>query len=126
MSATLEQIEEARKNGADWCRWGWAKDTTRNIGDQHVLAYPLAESTDTESQCPNPHKKGIRPNNGVYTVKDDLNVTSQGNMWGLTLYGIKPLKAQVNECKTSVGVTEKSAGPACVVPFSSTKWSQYS
>ena len=82
-------------------------------------------STDTESQCPNPHKKGIRPDNEVYKVKNDLQDTAQGNMWGLTLYGIKPLKAEVNECKPSVGAL-KSAGPACMVPFSSTKWSQYS
>jgi hypothetical protein len=113
--ATLAQIAEAQKNGADWCRWGWTSDGK-------TLAYPLAVSTDTESQCPNPHKKGIRPDDGVYKYTE----VSPNNTWGLTLYGIKPLESELPKCENVLGAPAKLAKVPCIIPFSSKKWSQYS
>ena len=108
--ASESDIVAAQAAGADWCRWGWLNNNT--------IAYPLAGPT-AYPYCPD----GTPPPGGkVFKYLD----TSSGNTWGVTLYGPKPSKSVLPVCASTLGASTKSVGAPCIVPFSSTKWSQYS
>jgi hypothetical protein len=116
--ATASQLQEAQKAGADWCRWGWTSDSA-------TIAYPLAGTKDTaNSNCLDADAKAVSPGTRgkVFTSKRDQAMIPF-ETWAVVLYGIKPKEQP--ECKSALGVT-KSFGNGCVLPFSSTKWSQYS
>jgi hypothetical protein len=66
--ATSSQLEEAQKNGADWCFTGW-------VSDSNSAMYPI--TTSTETGCGN-------GNNGV------INWTPSNNQAGVNCYGPKP------------------------------------
>jgi hypothetical protein len=123
--ATTAQIQEAQKAGADWCRWGWT-------ADYGTIAYPIANNGKYPN-CPDGDGKPVGTSGKVvqHKLKSPLTET-----WAVLLYGIKPklgievrvgdpvIDGEQPECKSVFGA-QKIFGSGCVLPFSSTKWSQY-
>ena len=75
--ATYEQIENAYKNGAEWCSYGWSDNQMTLFPTQKDTWDKLQKIEDHENDCGRP---GI---NGGYI--DNPNVT-----YGVNCYGIKP------------------------------------
>ena len=77
--ATIDQMEEAYKSGAEWCSYGWS--------DKQMILYPTQKSTWDELQkSKDPTKKNScgRPGiNGGFMADTSLKV-------GVNCYGPKP------------------------------------
>ena len=77
--ANIDQMEEAHKDGAEWCSYGWS--------DNQMILYPTQKSTWEELQKSNdPTKKNScgRPGiNGGYMSNASMKV-------GVNCYGAKP------------------------------------
>lgn len=77
--ATIDQMEEAYKSGAEWCSYGWS--------DKQMILYPTQKSTwDALQKSKDPAKKNScgRPGvNGGYMADASLKV-------GVNCYGPKP------------------------------------
>jgi hypothetical protein len=77
--ATLEQLMEAYRNGADWCNYGWL--------DGQIALYPTQKQTwENLQKNDNPEKRKSCGNpglNGGYFDNKDLR-------FGVSCYGIKP------------------------------------
>ena len=77
--ATLEQLMQAYRDGADWCNYGWIKDQLALYPTQPETWKKLQQNSSKESRnaCGNP---GL---NGGYFDNPNLR-------FGVTCYGIKP------------------------------------
>ena len=100
--ATPQQLEEAHRNGLDVCWFGWASDGI----------YTVAQKTHG-------YGSGCEGDNLGAKKRTDLGNGAKAGAW---VYGIKPSRANILNCKDS-GVAS-----SCVLPFSTitNKWSQYS
>jgi len=75
--ATIDQLIDAHKQGADWCNVGWTKDG--------IAAYPIQYSTWKTLQGNEPNKRGICGKPGINLVRNDPNL-----LYGVNCYGTKP------------------------------------
>ena len=75
--ATIDQLIDAHKQGADWCNVGWTKDG--------IAAYPIQYSTWKTLQGNEPNKRGICGKPGINLVRNDPNL-----LYGVNCYGVKP------------------------------------
>jgi hypothetical protein len=77
--ATIDQMEEAYKSGAEWCSYGWS--------DKQMILYPTQKATwETLQKSTDPAKKNScgRPGiNGGFMSDTSLKV-------GVNCYGAKP------------------------------------
>jgi hypothetical protein len=75
--ATVDQMDEAYKQGADWCNMGWA--------DNQLGLYPTQQSTYDKLQTipGHEHDCGIPGVNGGY-------ISSSQTKLGVNCYGVKP------------------------------------
>ena len=86
--ATYEQLQEAYKNGADWCNYGWVKG--------QLAVYPTQETTWNKLQQGPPDyrnacgKPGV---NGGHFDNPDLR-------FGVNCYGPRPQKKDTDELGT--------------------------
>src|SRR3989344_2705754 len=60
--ATIEQLVEAHKNGADWCNVGWTKEG--------LAAYPIQQKTWEKLQNNEPNKRNICGVPGINLVRN--------------------------------------------------------
>ena len=120
--ATLEQLVEAHKNGANWCNYGWTQE--------QLALYPIQESTvkklkkeGKEGYC------GVAGLNGGYFANPYIK-------FGANCYGIKPDPSQSDrfkynlETKLTSTMDEKQIqsfkdklNELQVSPFNGDKWS---
>jgi len=77
--ATEKELEEAHKNGANWCTWGWLE------GEK--IAYPVQE--DYWMSIEKTHKGSCGPTAGI----NRINNIDPFKKYGVTCYGIKPPKS---------------------------------
>ena len=84
--ATLEQLIEAYKKGADWCNYGWVKDQMAFYPTQKATWDKLQENSTPEKRNACGKSAGIH---GGHFNNPDLR-------FGVTCYGIKP-RARGNE-----------------------------
>jgi hypothetical protein len=83
--ATKADLEEAHKNGANWCTWGWLE------GEK--IAYPVQEKywMDIEKT----HKGSCGPTAGINII-DNIDPFKK---YGVTCYGVKPPKSKNDTIK---------------------------
>ncbi len=104
--ATLDQIKKAFKKGAEWCDYGWTKNS--------MVLYPTQKESWKEYQNTNdPHQCGIPGINGGYN--DHINQRLGVNCYGVKPHGTMPIHpSPVTITKTTPNLP--------ISPFNYTKW----
>lgn len=121
--ATVNQLIDAHKKGADWCNVGWTKDG--------LAAYPIQYSTWQTLQDNDPNKRDICGKPGINLARNDPNL-----LYGVNCYGIKP-EPKGNEKVKGAIISDKQAalnakiaelkkqlGSIGVASFNNDQWSQ--
>lgn len=121
--ATVDQLIEAHKNGADWCNVGWTKDG--------LAAYPIQYATWKKLQENEPNKRGICGKPGINLVRNDPNL-----LYGVNCYGVKPepkndekvkhvLESDADiALKAKMAQLQRNMDAIGVAPWNQDKWSQ--
>ena len=121
--ASIDQLMEAHRNGADWCNVGWTKDG--------IAAYPVQYSTWKTLQDNEPSKRGICGRPGINLVRNDPDL-----LYGVNCYGIKPEPKgdekikQVLQSDAQIALNakiaefQKNMNSIGIAPWSQDKWSQ--
>ncbi len=86
--ATLDNLKEEFKKGADWCNYGWSEGQNAYYPTQPNSWKKLQESENNKDMCGNP---GI---NGGYFANPDLK-------FGVNCFGVKPKKTHDNSSSVS-------------------------
>ena len=120
--ATIDQLVNAHKQGADWCNVGWTKDG--------IPAYPIQYSTWKTLQDNEPNKRNICGQPGINVVNDNPN-----NQYGVNCYGVKPEPKKGEKLKqvlqsdaqialqAKIAQFQKNLNGIGVIPFNQDKWS---
>ena len=123
--ASLDQLIEAHKNGADWCNVGWTSDG--------VAAFPVQKDTWLKSQ----NNKSARANecgskHGVNIVRSDPHL-----LYGVHCYGKKPNAVGMENIKRAyisdkeratllkMDQFRKQKNNMMKLPYNSKKWSRH-
>ena len=93
--ASINQLIDAHKNGADWCNVGWTSDG--------LAAYPIQYSTWKTLQDNEPNKRNICGDVGINLARNDPNL-----LYGVNCFGIKP-EPKGNEKVRETVVSDKQA-----------------
>ncbi len=119
--ASIEQLIEAHKNGADWCNVGWTKDG--------IAAYPIQQSTFDIMQQNVPEKRNMCGKTGINIVRNEPNL-----LYGVNCYGVKPspkgdekirpvlLSDTQQEINAKIAQLQKNLNNIGIAPFNSDKW----
>ena len=122
--ATLDQLIEAYKKGADWCNYGWVKGQMAFFPTQKATWDKLQENSTPEKRNACGKSAGI---NGGYFNNPDLR-------FGVTCYGIKnkprgnenikqPLISDADaELQAMVNKFRKEIDNISILPFNRDKW----
>ena len=121
--ASINQLIDAHKNGADWCNVGWTSDG--------LAAYPIQYSTWKTLQDNEPNKRNICGDVGINLARNDPNL-----LYGVNCYGVKP-EPKGNEKVKETVVSDKQAALNAKIaqfrknmnaigvgPFNINSWSQ--
>ena len=120
--ASVNQLIEAHKNGADWCNVGWTKDG--------LAAYPIQYSTWKNLQDNDPNKRNICGKPGINLSRNDPNL-----LYGVNCYGVKPnpkgneivkntiLSDKQRELQRKISDFQKNINSISITPFNTDKWS---
>lgn len=123
--ATVEQVYEAYKRGADWCNYGWVQG--------QMAVYPTQKSTWDKLQAGSPEQ---RNNCGLPGVNGGK--FNQDLQFGVNCYGVKPPeKAHDRESATNpirssgeiefdnrVAEYKAKLGSIGILPFQKKSWTQ--
>jgi len=120
--ASIDQLIEAHKQGADWCNVGWTKDG--------IAAFPIQMDTWKKTQ----ENKGTRRNEcgsyGINVARSDPHL-----LYGVNCYGTKPSPRGNEKIKHSymsdkerqkllkMDEFKKNINDIPIMPFSEEKWS---
>uniref|UniRef100_A0A6C0L0K2 Link domain-containing protein n=1 Tax=viral metagenome TaxID=1070528 RepID=A0A6C0L0K2_9ZZZZ len=120
--ANYDEIENAYKKGANWCSYGWSKDTLALFPTQKSLYNELKQIPGHENDCGRP---GI---NGGYFKNKELK-------FGVNCYGIKP-KAKKKDIDythalnhtprltEAENVSKNFESKYIIAPFNKDKWTE--
>jgi len=120
--ASVNQLIDAHKNGADWCNVGWTSDG--------LAAYPVQYSTWKTLQDNTPNTRNICGSPGINLVRNDPNL-----LYGVNCYGVKPtpkgnelIKNTVISDKqlalnAKIAQLQKRMSQISVAPFNQNTWS---
>jgi len=120
--ASINQLIDAHKQGADWCNVGWTKDG--------LAAFPIQYSTWKTLQDNEPNKRNICGSPGINLVRNDPNL-----LYGVNCYGVKPepkgnekvKQSVVSDKQTALNAKiaefQKNINAIGVVPFNADSWS---
>lgn len=120
--ATIDQLIDAHKQGADWCNVGWTKDG--------IAAYPIQYSTWKTLQGNDPSKRNICGQPGINLVRNDPDL-----LYGVNCYGIKPEPKNGEKIKQTImsdaqlalqakiAQFQKNMNAIGVAPFNQDRWS---
>ena len=127
--ATVDQMDQAYKSGADWCNMGWS--------DNQLGLYPTQESTyDKLQDIPgHEHDCGIPGVNGGYIsspetklgvncfgFKPKMNETEKNIMDNVPFYPMTEEEKQMNE---KIEYWKKNLDQIILSPFNHNSWSKY-
>ena len=120
--ASIDQLIEAHKQGADWCNVGWTKDG--------IAAFPIQMDTWKKTQ----ENDGARRNEcgsfGINVARSDPHL-----LYGVNCYGVKPSPRGNEKIKHSymsdkerqkllkMDEFKKNINDIPIMPFSEKKWS---
>jgi len=93
--ASINQLIDAHKSGADWCNVGWTSDG--------LAAYPIQYSTWKTLQDNDPNKRNICGDVGINLARNDPNL-----LYGVNCFGIKP-EPKGNEKVKEAIISDKQA-----------------
>lgn len=122
--ANYDEIENAYRNGANWCSYGWSKDQLALFPTQKSLFNELKQIPGHENDCGRP---GI---NGGYFKNKNLK-------FGVNCYGVKP-KAKKKDIDYTHAVnhtpllnkkdkdSETIQNKYIIAPFNKDKWTELS
>ena len=120
--ATINQLIDAHKTGADWCNVGWTKDG--------LAAYPIQYSTWKTLQDNEPNKRNMCGTPGINLVRNDKDL-----LYGVNCYGIKPEPKQGEKVKQliqsdaqialqlKIAQFQKNMNKIGIAPFNQNAWS---
>lgn len=120
--ATIDQLIDAHKQGADWCNVGWTKDG--------IAAFPIQYSTWKTLQDNEPQSRNICGSPGINLVRNDPNL-----LYGVNCYGIKPEPKNGEKIKqviqsdaqlalqSKIAQFQKNMNSIGVAAFNQDKWS---
>ena len=121
--ATLDQLINAHKQGADWCNVGWTKDG--------LAAFPIQYSTWQTLQGNDPTNRNICGQPGINLVRNDPNL-----LYGVNCYGVKPEPKNEEKVKNilqsdsqialnaKIAQFQKNLNAIGVSPFNTNSWSE--
>ena len=122
--ASINQLIEAHKQGADWCNVGWTSDG--------LAAYPIQYSTWKTLQDNEPSKRNICGSPGINLARNDPNL-----LYGVNCYGVKPEPKGNEKVKggkvisdkqialnASIANFQKNINAIGVVPFNDNSWTE--
>ena len=119
--ATINQLIDAHKVGADWCNVGWTKDG--------LAAFPIQYSTWKNLQDNDPGSRDICGVTGINLVRNDPNL-----LYGVNCFGIKPepkgnekvKQVMLNDKQIAINAKiaqfQKNINAIGVAPFNSSSW----
>ena len=122
--ASLEQMVDAYKNGADWCNYGWSEGQLALYPTQEDSFVKLEKNPETRGQC------GLPGVNGGYFENKNLK-------FGANCYGNKPAPSKnqqelllneqylLNPLSREAQRYQARVDEFEVSPFSRKKWSKY-
>lgn len=121
--ASINNLIDSHKNGADWCNVGWTSDG--------LAAYPIQYSTWKTLQDNNVEGRGICGKPGINLVRNDPNL-----LYGVNCYGIKPepkgnekvkevlVSDKQNALNAKIAEFQKNMERIGVASFNNDNWSQ--
>ena len=121
--ASINNLIDSHKNGADWCNVGWTSDG--------LAAYPIQYSTWKTLQDNNVDSRGICGKPGINLVRNDPNL-----LYGVNCYGIKPepkggekvkqvlVSDKQNALNAKIAEFQKNMERIGVASFNNDNWSQ--
>lgn len=121
--ATINQLIDSHKLGADWCNVGWTKDG--------LAAYPIQYATWKNLQDNEPGKRNICGVPGINLVRNDPNL-----LYGVNCYGIKPepkgrekvkqvlVSDKQNALNAKIAAFQENLAAIGVASFNNDAWSQ--
>lgn len=121
--ASIEQLINSHRSGANWCNVGWTNDG--------LAAYPIQKSFWDKMQGNTPDKRGICGQPGINLVRNDPNL-----LYGVNCYGVKPEPKKGEKVKETVlsdtdvalnakiAEFQKNLENINVAPWNNDMWSQ--
>ena len=121
--ATIQQLVDAHRQGANWCNVGWTKEG--------LAAYPIQTSFWNKMQENDPANRNICGQPGINLSRNDV-----GLLYGVNCYGVKPepkngeLVKEVVMSDADVALQakiaqfQKNIKNITLAPFNADKWSQ--
>ena len=121
--ATLDEVEEAYKNGANWCSYGWSEDQMALFPIQKSVYNELKKSKKHAHDCGRP---GV---NGGYFPNEKTR-------FGINCYGKKPYRTdKEKEYQDNINYspaypdinyddTDDEVNNVLLAPFNKIKWSE--
>jgi hypothetical protein len=121
--ATLDEVESAYKNGANWCSYGWSED--------QMALFPIQKSVYNELKKTKKHAHDCgRPGvNGGY-------FPNTSTKFGVNCYGKKPYRSDKNKIyqdninyspaypDISYDEVEEQVTDVLIAPFNKSKWKE--
>ena len=122
--ASLEQMVDAYKNGADWCNYGWSEGQLALYPTQEDSFNKLEMNPETRGQCGLPginggyfENKNLKFGANCFGVKPKPNLRQQDKLLN-EQYLLNPLSREAQRYQARIDDFEVS-------PFSRKKWSKY-
>lgn len=121
--ATIDQLIDAHKQGADWCNVGWTKDG--------IAAFPVQKETWLKTQDNEPSRRNeCGEKHGVNIVRSNPHL-----LYGVNCYGSKPDPRGIEKVRTKYmsdkekamlkryQELKKTEKEMLIAPFNEDKWS---
>jgi hypothetical protein len=122
--ATIDQLIDAHKAGADWCNVGWTKDG--------IAAFPVQKDTWMKTQDNEPSRRNeCGEKYGVNIVRSDPQL-----LYGVNCYGTKPDPRGIEKVRTKYmsdkekamlkkyQELKKTEKEMLIAPFNEDRWSR--
>jgi hypothetical protein len=120
--ASLQQLVDAHRQGANWCNVGWTKEG--------LAAYPIQKDFWQKMQGNNPQNRNICGQPGINMARSDA-----GLLYGVNCYGVKPepkngelVKEIVKNdadiaLQAKIAQFQKTVNNMTLSPFNANQWS---
>lgn len=120
--ASLQQLVDAHRQGANWCNVGWTKDG--------LAAYPIQKEFWQKMQGNDPQNRNICGQPGINLARSDA-----GLLYGVNCYGVKPepkkgelvKEVVMNDAdialQAKIAQFQKTVGNMTISPFNANQWS---
>lgn len=120
--ASLQQLADAHRQGANWCNVGWTKEG--------LAAYPIQKEFWQKMQGNDPQNRNVCGQPGINLTRSDA-----GLLYGVNCYGVKPepkkgeliKEVVLNDSdialQAKIAQFQKTLGNMTIAPFNANTWS---